>query len=82
VDVEVIKHKLSHKEIVFIAKREIAEGQQIVAYFSAKTVTNEIFLIELKFKTGLNVSKVTVKSQNKIHSEIIKVAVSKVLVSK
>lgn len=81
VDIEVIKAKLGARDIAFVAKRDVPgqEGQQAV-YFSARTVTNASLLIELKFKTGMNLCKVTVKSANKGLSELCKVAVAKLLV--
>lgn len=81
VDVDMIKWKLSQRDIGFVAKRDIPEGQQTVAYFTAKTITNETYLIELKFKVGMNISKVTVKSPNKVRSDFVKTAVSKILQS-
>ena len=82
VDIEAIKAKLAAKDIAFVAKRDVPgqEGQQVAVYFCARTVTNAQLLIELKFKTGLNLAKVTVKSANKGLSELCKVAVAKLLI--
>ncbi len=81
VDLEVIKSKLGAHDIAFVAKRDVPgqEGQSVV-YFSCKTVTNATFLIELKFKTGMSICKVTVKSPNKAMSELCKVTVAKLIV--
>eukprot|EP01035_Chromulina_nebulosa_P018467 gene18467-24177_t len=80
-DIESIKSKLANKDVSFTAKRDIPEGQQIVTYFTAKTITNVTFLIELKFKIGMNISKVTIKSNNKAYSELCKIAISKIISS-
>lgn len=68
--------------IGFVARRDIPEGQQSVVYFTANTITNAAFLIELKFKAGMNLSKVTVKSPNKIQSELVKQLVAKILLTR
>jgi AP-1 complex subunit beta-1 len=80
VDIEAIKVKLSAKDVVFVAKRDVP-GQvgQVSVYFSATTVTNAAFFVELKFKAGMNVTKVTVKSQNKVQSEMCKSTIAKIL---
>lgn len=79
-DVDVIKAKLSSHDIGFVAKRDIPDGSgQSVAYFTAKTITNATFLIELKFKQGMNITKVTIKSSNKSYSELCKVTIAKLL---
>ena len=81
VDIEVIKSKLAAKDVSFVAKRDVPgqEGQQVAVYFCARTVTNASLLVELKFKTGMNLCKVTVRSANKGLSELCKAAVSKML---
>jgi hypothetical protein len=81
VDIEAVKSKLAAKDIAFVTKRDVPgqEGQQVAVYFSARTVTNASLLIELKFKTGMNICKVTVKSTNKGLSELCKAAVAKLL---
>ena len=80
VDLEVIKSKLVAKDVAFVAKRDVPqqEGQQAL-YFSARTVTNTALFIELKFKAGMNICKVTVRSSNKGYSELCKTAVAKII---
>jgi hypothetical protein len=80
IDVEAIKSKLAAQSIAFVAQRDVPgqEGQSVV-YFSCRTVTNASFLVELKFKRGVNVCKVTVKSPNKALSELCKVTVAKLI---
>jgi len=81
VDIDVIKTKLTSKDIVFVAQRDVpGQDGQIVVYFSCRTLTNAAFLVELKFKRGFNICKVTVKSQNKGLSELCKVTVARLLV--
>jgi hypothetical protein len=81
VDIETIKSKLAAHDIAFVTKRDVPgqEGQQVAVYFCARTVTNATLLIELKFKTGMNICKVTVKSTNKGLSELCKTAVAKLV---
>ena len=79
-DINIIQSKLAARDISFIAKRDVDAAQSVV-YFSARTITNVVLLIELKFKAGMNLSKVTVKSQNKLMSEMCKVAVGKALLA-
>jgi len=80
VDVEAIKAKLSAHNVTFVAQRDVpGQDGQFVVYYSCKTVTNASFLVELKFKRGMNVCKVTVKSPNKGLSELCKVTVVKLI---
>jgi len=82
VQIEVIKSKLTSKNIAFVAQRDVpGQEGQIVLYFNCQTVTNVAFLVELKFKAGLNMCKLTVKSNNKQLSELCKVAVGQLIVS-
>jgi hypothetical protein len=83
VDIEAIKAKLAANDVSFVAKRDVPgqEGQQVAVYFCARTVTNTSLLIELKFKTGMNLCKATVRSTNKGLSELCKTAVSKLLLA-
>ena len=80
-DVETIKAKLSAKDIAFVAQRDLPgnDGQSSV-FFYCRTLTNVVFLVELKLKRGLNIAKVTVKSPNKAFSEICKQTIAKLLV--
>ena len=84
VDIDKIKEKLAKCDISFVAKRDLpgADGQpQSAVYFSCVTITNNSFLVELKFKSDLNLCKVTVKSTNKVLSELCKITVAKVLMT-
>jgi hypothetical protein len=77
VDVEVIKKKLQVHDVAFVATREIPGQQgQIAAFFSCQAINNVVFLIELKFKSGMNICKITVRSPNKTLSEICKNAIA------
>ena len=77
-DIEAIKSKLAAHNINFSAAKEVQPGQHVV-YFSCKTITNSSFLVELKFKAGMNVAKVSVRSPNKGLSELCKATVGKLL---
>jgi len=81
-EVEAVKAKLAAHDIAFVAKRDVPgqEGQQYAVYLTARTVTNATLLVELKFKTGMNLCKVTVRSPNKGLSELCKLAVAKLLI--
>ena len=81
VDVSAITAKLAPHNIAFVAQRDVPgqEGQSVV-YFSCRTITNASFLVELKFKRGVNICKVTVKSPNKAYSELCKVTVARLIV--
>jgi hypothetical protein len=84
IDIEKIKSKLATNDISFVAKRDVpgADGQpQSAIYFSCVTITNNSFLVELKLKAGMNLCKVTVKSTNKVLSELCKVTVVKILMT-
>ena len=86
-DVEKIKSKLSAYDVAFVAIRDVpgpdgsAQSAAVAAYFSCTTITNNSFLVELKFKTGMNLCKVTVKSANKSLSDSCKVTVVKLLMA-
>ncbi len=81
VEIEAIKEKLGSKDIAFCAQRDVpGQDGQIVVYFSCRTMTNMMFLVELKFKRGFNVCKVTVKSQNREMSELCKLTVARLIV--
>lgn len=80
-DQDLIKNKLASKNIKFLLSRDIPgqEGQKSV-YYSAKAISNVQLYVELKFKSGMNVCKITVKSSNKTLSELCKSVVAKILV--
>jgi AP-1 complex subunit beta-1 len=82
VNVEAIKAKLGSKNISFVAQRDVpGQEGQIVLYFNCQTVTNAAFLVELKFKAGFNMAKLTIKSTNKALSELCKVTVGKLMIA-
>ena len=87
IDIEKIKSKLSLHDIAFVTKRDIpgpdgsAQSAAIAVYLSCTTITNNSFLVELKFKNLLNLCKVTIKSSNKTLSELCKVTVVKILMT-
>ncbi len=73
VDVEKIKEKFAMNDVSFVLKRDIpGQDGQFALYFSTQTILKVYIYIELKFKTGFNVCKVTVKCENKELSEQFK----------
>ena len=78
-DPQAVKAKLAAKDVAFVAERPIPNTDTSAAYFSIRTVTNAQFLVELKFKAGSNLCKVTVKSPSKPLSEFVKAAVAKII---
>jgi hypothetical protein len=79
VDVEVIKAKLVSKDLAFVVQRDVPQDGQLILYFSTRTVTNVSFLVELKFKAGFNVCKVTARSASKGMSELCKACVARLI---
>ena len=83
VDIDAISAKLATKKMVFVTKRDIP-GQvgQVSVFYSALTCQSDmLFLIELKFKAGMAICKVTVRSQSKNLSEICKQAVKEAILA-
>ena len=55
---------------------------QAAVYFTATTDRNDrnrLFLVEVKFKQGFNLCKVTVRSPTKALSDLVKTGVAKIL---
>lgn len=79
-DVEVIKSKLAAHDINFIFNRPMP-GQEgkFAVYFYCRTLTNVVFIAEIMLKRGMNMAKVTVKSNNKAFSELCKQTVVKII---
>lgn len=82
IDVEVVKAKLSAKDFSFVVRRDIPgqEGQYSLYFVAQTNVPRNVYYVELKFKNGMNICKVTVKSENKSLSDLAKSAVGKILV--
>ena len=56
--------------------------QQAAVYFTCATDRsdrNRYFFVEIKFKAGFNMCKVSVRSQNKAMSEMCKIGIAKLL---
>ncbi len=77
-DFEIIKTNLSKNCISFVVTRDLGQDQRAM-YFSIKVIGGAAFLVELKFKAGMNVCKITVKSSTKTLSESIRNFVEKVI---
>jgi len=78
-DIQAVKGKLAAIDVAFVAERPIPGSDHTAVYFTAKTITNAAFLVELKFKQGANLCKITIKSSNKAHSEFVKNGVAKAI---
>jgi len=80
-DIGAVKAKLAAKDVIFVAERVIPGSDHTAVYFTAKTVTNQQFLVELRFKAGANICKVVVRSPNRALSELVKGGVCKAISS-
>ena len=80
-DPEVIKAKLSAYDFAFVTTREIAgQAGQSAALYSAVTVSGAKLVVELKFKAGMNLIKVTtVRVENKAHAELTKQLITRIV---
>ena len=78
-DISAVKAKLDAQAVSFVAERQIPGTDQTAVYFGIRLANGGSFLLEVKFKAGANLLKVTVKSPSKEQSEIVKTAVSKIL---
>ena len=79
-DIEAVKQKFSSNNLTFIASRPIPNTDQTAVYFAGKVAyPSTDFYIEVKFKAGANICKVTVKSTSNPQSEIVKAAVARIV---
>lgn len=79
-DIENVKRKMMMSDFGFIVARDIpGQDGQSAQYFCSKHLSGVSILVELKFKSGLNVCKITVKSINKGLSEAAKILIAKAL---
>jgi len=62
VNIDAISQKFARNNIFHIAKRSVPDNTE-VAYYSIKTVTGLVILLELTFKQGVNGCKVCVKTE-------------------
>ena len=76
-----VKSRMASFNLSFIAERQIPGTDQTAVYFCAKTAYPAItYLVEIKFKAGVSIAKVTVKSPTTALSDVVKTAVAKILV--
>jgi hypothetical protein len=81
VDFDVIKNKLEANNVSFVTKRDVpGQAGQTSLFFVCKTVTNSTFLVETKFKAGMNICKVAVRSPNRALSDLVKTTISRLVV--
>eukprot|EP00741_Cyanophora_paradoxa_P012079 tig00020592_g11672.t1 len=59
---ENIARKLDAHNVFFIAKRPSTEPGVELLYFSAKTLSGCLLLVELTFRSGFNMCKATTRS--------------------
>lgn len=83
VDIDAITSKLAAKKITFVTKRDIpGQAGQVSVFYSAVTIQSDmLFLVELKFKQGISICKITVRSQSTNLSELCKQSVKEILLS-
>ncbi len=82
-DIDAIKAKLAAHDVSFILRRDVTAGDAFTSvFFLCKSVNNVNFYVELKFKPGMNISKVTVKSASKALSEHCKLAIQKIITAR
>ena len=78
-DIAAVKAKLDSHAVAFVAERQVPGTDQTAVYFGIRMSSGGSFLLEVKFKAGANLVKITVKSPAKEQSEIVKVAVARIL---
>jgi len=79
-DPATVKAKFAAHNLAFVAERQIPGTDQTAVYFAAKTAFPAVaYLVEIKFKAGANIAKVTVKSPTSAHSDVVKTAVAKII---
>jgi len=79
-DPAAVKVKFAAYNLAFIAERQIPGTDQTAVYFAAKTAFPAVaYLVEIKFKAGANMAKVTVKSPTSAMSDVVKSAVAKII---
>jgi len=76
--IDTVKSKLGAKSVSFVTQRAVG-ADQVMAYFSCRSLTNITFVVEVKFKQGLSMCKVTVKSPNRALSELCKTTVARII---
>ena len=77
-DMETVKGKLAAIRAAFCVQRKLGEDQ-FMQYYTCQTFTGVSLVVEVKYKTGLNMCKVTVKSNTPALSNLTKSAVAAAL---
>ena len=78
-DISAVKNKLTVHGVSVVAERAIPGTDQTAVYFGVRLSSGGNFLLEIKFKAGANLVKVTVKSPAKDQSEAVRAAVERIL---
>lgn len=81
-DPTAVQAKLTARGYFFVVNRDLPnqEGQR-AAYYHSKLLNGGSCFVELKFKAGMNVCKISARSSSKVVAEACKVAIGKILVS-
>jgi len=75
---EDVKAKLREQRVAFCIQRQLGEDQ-FMQYFSCQTMTGTALVVEVKYKQGLAMCKVTVKSSVPALSSLVKTTVAAAL---
>ena len=78
-DITAVKNKLTVHGVSVVAERAIPGTDQTAVYFGVRLASGGNFLLEIKFKAGANLVKVTVKSPAKDQSEAVRASVERLL---
>jgi AP-1 complex subunit beta-1 len=77
-NMEDVKAKLGAQRVAFCVQRQLGEDQ-FMQYFSCQTITGTALVVEIKYKQGLAMCKVTVKSPVPALSSLVKTTVAAAL---
>jgi len=80
-DPTAIQAKVTTRGYFFVVNRDLpGQDGQRAAYYHSKLLNGGSCLVELKFKAGMNVCKISARSSSKIVAEACKVAFGKILI--
>lgn len=80
VDIDGIRRKLEAHNVAFVTKRDVpGQAGQTAVFFVCRTATNATFLVELKFKAGMNICKVSIRSPNRAMSDLCKTTIARLI---
>lgn len=80
-DPTAVQTKVTARGYFFVVNRDLpGQDGQRAAYYHLKLLNGGSSLVELKFKAGMNVCKISARSSSKVVAEACKVAFGKILV--